>query len=301
MARILIVNCTKKKILSRFKTLLIPFILWCLIAITWQLKCFLPIISSYLRPVEIHLSLVRIFNTLFWNGNNNGIFVDTQLSNFTNDYYPIDAPLWYVRDLMVMALFSPFIFKLIKKIGFFLPLVLGMAWYLSPFFVTKANYISYLITSSFFFSIGATYGIRKIDIVVSFEKFKYAPIVYLPIAITDSLTKGMEYNWCLHKLGIIFGIISAVVVASYLIKLGKGKVCLALANTSFFIFALHSLIMDIIGKTFFTMLHLPDNNPYAMLLLYFLVPIINILICLGFYWFLKRNIPKICNLLTGGR
>lgn len=291
----------KGKLKSRYRSLFIPFIIWNIIAIIWQMKCFLPIVSSFYRPVEIHLSLARIFNTFFCNSNNNGIFVGSPSTDPSSGLYPIDVPLWYVRDLMVMILFSPLIYWMIRKIGFFFSIGCGLVWFLSPLLIPRASYLGNLVTASFFFSIGAYYSIRKKNIVVSFLKLKYTPILYLPIAIADALTKGMEYNGYLHKLGIVIGIIAAVVIASYFINTKKGKVSITLANSSFFIFALHNLFIGDVGKFVFTIFHVPEDNPYAMLTLYFTVPIFSILVCLSLYMLLKRYAPKVSNLLTGGR
>ncbi len=291
----------KGKLQSRFRSLFIPFILWNIIAIIWHMKCFLPVISSFYRPVEIHLSLARIFNTFFCDSGNSGIFVGPPSTEPSSGIYPIDIPLWYVRDLMVMVLFSPLIYWMIRKIGFYFSFVLGFVWFFSPLLIPKGNYMGHLVTASFFFSIGASFSIRKTNIVLAFLKLKYAPILYLPIAFADALTKGMEYNGYLNKLGIVIGIVTAAVIASYIIKAGKGKINIELANSSFFIFALHSLFIGDVGKFIFTMLHIPENNPYAMLSLYFTVPILSTLACLGLYTLLKRFTPKVCNLLTGGR
>jgi hypothetical protein len=90
-------------------------------------------------------------------------------------------------------------------------------------------------------------------------------------------------------------------LVAWLLENNKIKVNATLAGSSFFIFALHYLIIGDIGKFAFTMLHIPENNPLAMLALYFLVPIIVTAICLGLYVALKRIAPKLCAVLTGGR
>ena len=288
------------KLKTRFRTLFIPFVVWNIIAILWQMKCYLPVLSSFYSPFQIHLSPTRIFNTFFCNNNNGGILVGPPSAD-PSCGFPIDVPLWYVRDLMVMIMFSPLLYCMIRKLGFCFSVVIGLVWFLTPPLIAKDCYADYLVTATFFFSFGASYSIRKVNIVVAFQSLKYAPILYLPIAVADALTKGMEYNVYLHKLGIVVGIVSAVVVASYIVNANRGKWSMALANSSFFIFALHFLFIGDVGKFIFTMLHVPDDNPFAMLALYFAVPIFSILVCLALYAFLKRYIPKVCSLLTGGR
>lgn len=290
----------KGKLKTRYQSLFIPFVIWNVIAIIWQMKCFLPILSSFYSPFEIHLSLGRIFNTFFCNNNINGILVGPPSAKSSSGN-PIDVPLWYVRDLMVMVMFSPLIYWMTRKIGYCFSIGTGLVWFSSALFIPKDSYVDHLVTASFFFSVGASYSILKENIVVAFRKLKFTPILYLPIAFADALTKGMEYNEYLHKFGIVIGIIAAVVVASYFVNANKGKVCVALANSSFFIFALHYLFIGDVGKFAFTVSHVPENNPYAMLALYFTVPIFSILVCLALYEILKRYAPKLSNLLTGGR
>ena len=291
----------KQKLKSRAMTLLVPFILWNVIAIIWQLKCFLPGISSFYRPVEVQLSFMRIVNTFLCNTGNSGILVGPESTEPPSGIYPIDVPLWYVRDLMVMVIFSPVIYWLLKKVGIWFVVVVGIVWYFSPLMIPKGSYIGMLVTALFFFSWGAFFSITKGNLVVSFRKLRYAPFVYIVIAIIDTLTKGMEFNGYIHKVGILFGVVSAVVIVSSLLKSEKIKINSTLANSSFFIFALHGMFISDVGKFAFTMLHIPENNPYAMLALYFSVPIFSVFVCLGLYVQLKRHMPKVCNLLTGGR
>lgn len=294
-----------RKLKSRAKSLLIPFLLWNIIAIIWQCKCFLPGISSFYRPVDIQLSFTRIINTFICNNANSGVLLGATYTEPVTGLYPIDVPLWYVRDLMVMVVLSPIFYWLIRKARQWFVIFLGTIWYCETVLLPKENYfhiyIGMLITASFFFSWGALYSIHKKNIVLQFRKFKYTPIVYIPIAIADALTKGLEINGYIHKAGILVGVISIVVVVSILLESDKVKDRKILANSSFFIFALHALFIQDVGKFAFTMLHIQENNPYAMLALYFTVPLFSVAFCFILYVLLKQYIPKACNILTGGR
>lgn len=290
----------KRKLRSRAKTLLIPFILWNTIAVLWQLKCFLPGFSSFFDPVEIRFSLVRLFHTYFCYTYHSGIILGPPY--FSDDlYYPIDGPLWFVRDLMVMVVISPIIYWIIKRTRIWPVIFLGIIWLFSSLFIGWWDYLFQLVTAAFFFSWGAYYSILKKNFVISFRYLKYAPIIYIPIAIFDALTKEQVYNEYIHNIGILLGIVSVVVIVSYLIEYEKVKVNKTLANSSFFIYALHYMFIRDLGKLIFVFCVLPDDSPYAMLTLYIVVPILSTLICLGLYVLLKAYLPRICNLLTGGR
>lgn len=293
----------KQKLKSRLRTLLIPYILWNVIAILWQLKCFLPGISAFYLPIEVQISPLRVLSTFLCNYN--GIFVNAHYAGWRGIIIPIDGPLWFVRDLMVMVLLTPLFHWLIKKTGILLIGINALAWFLSPLFVSKDSpiecYISILVKVSFFFSWGAYYSIGKKNFVMRFQRMKYVPYMYVFVAIADVLTNGMDYNFYIHKVGILLGVVSIVLITSYLLENKMVKVNHTLAHSSFFIFALHYMIISVIGKMAFVMLHVSDNNSYEMLALYFGTAILTILICLGLYVLLRRCTPRVCNVLTGGR
>lgn len=295
----------KQKLKTRIRTLLIPFVLWNIIATIWAFKCFLPGFSAFYRPAEVQLSFIRIINTFLCNVDNKGIIIGSPSTGLAEGVYPIDSPLWYVRELMVMVVLSPIIYWLIKKTKQWFVIVMGLVWFFSSVILPRENYVyiytGMLVTALFFFSWGAFYSIFKENIVLSFRKFSYAPVVYVLIAIIDTLTKGLACNEYIGKVGIGVGVVAAVVLVSHLLESNKVKVNSNLANSSFFIFALHNLFIGNMGNLLFMILHIPGNNPYAMLALYFAVPILTILVCLALYMLLKRYAPKVCSLLTGGR
>lgn len=79
----------RQKLQSRFMTLFVPYTLWNLIAIIWQLKCFLPGVSSFYPPVEVQITPARIFNTFFCNTTaGSGIFVSAQSGAMGGGNYP---------------------------------------------------------------------------------------------------------------------------------------------------------------------------------------------------------------------
>ena len=300
-------NVYKQKLRSRAKTLLVPFVLWNIIAILIKASHSLPFLASIFpnaNKTEFIFTPIRLFNTFFANFKNEGIFVTPitdELEEISQFPYPVDGPLWYVRELMVMILLSPIIFWLIRRMGKWFVIVLGVVYFFyQALFMPDGGWSVLLSRAAFFFTWGAYYSINKLNFVEIMRRYSFMPLVYVPIAIVDTLTKGAVYNIYIHEAGILVGIVSAVVIASYLLASGKSKVNETLANGSFFVFALHILIMNDIGKVIFSVLHLPDNT-YSMLALYIIVPTITIIICLTLYVILKRYVPVVCNLLTGGR
>lgn len=296
----------KKKLYSRIKTLLIPYFLWNLIAIVWQAIRLIPAFSSLFPgayKTELHLSLIRIFNTFFNNTLQNGVFVspiEYEMTEIINEPYPIDIPLWYIRDLMVMVIISPFIYWIIKKCNVWYILLIGGIWCLKTLILPDGGYITMLITAVFFFSWGSFYGINEIDFVDEMKKYKLILLLYLPIALADMFTLFTFYNSYIHNVGILIGIISVINVSAQMLASGKAKITPLLINSTFFVYALHKLIIDDVAKIVFSLLHLPDNT-FVMLSLYVAIPIITVFICYALYQMIYRLSPAICNLLTGGR
>jgi len=291
----------RRKLTSRARTLLVPFVLWNIIAVVWQLKCMLPGLSSFYRPVEVHFSLMRVINTFLFNTGNSGIIVGPELEADATGSYPIDVPLWFLRDLMVMVILTPLVHWLIKRGGRWPVVVLGAMWLLAALFIPRGCYIDMLLNAAFFFTMGAACSIGKVDFVQLCRRFKWSPVLYLAIAVIDTLTKGADFNIYIHRAGILVGMAAVINISSLLIERRDLKVNPTLAGSSFFIFASHYLLIGDTGKLAFTMLHVPENNPLAMLALYFIVPLVVTGACLVAYAVLKRVVPQVCNLLSGGR
>ena len=293
-----------KKLKTRVRTLLIPFILWNIIALLNQMIRMLPFFSSLfpnLAQTEFKFSLVRLFNTFFNNTSYNGLLVSPFDEIVTSCPVPINVPMWYVRDLMVIVLLTPFIYWCIRKMSYWY--LIGLYLFTSIFaifFYSEGNYYLLLLDNVFFFSWGAWYSINHRNLIEQMWKLRYAVFLYIPFAVMDLLTKEISINYYIHFAGIFLGIISGFVIVSYLLSHDKIKVNTTLANSSFFVFALHTLIISDLAKILLIGLHLPDTT-LVMLLLYIIVPILTICICVMLYMFLRRYLPSLCGLLTGGR
>ena len=295
----------KRKLYTRARTLLVPYLLWNAITLLQKSARVFPGISSLAGPakgVEFHFSLVRLFNTFFNYDKYNGILVtpvEDAIAEVGNASYPIDVPMWYLRDLMVVILLAPVIYWAIKNMGKWFVVAVGIVKYcIMPVIMPEGGYPAQFVTALFFISWGAYFSISRQSFVETMRKFKYIPLAYLPIAIIDALTKRTDYNFYFHNLGILLGLVSAIIIASYLVE--KKRVNLTLANASFFIYAFHMLLLRPVGRMIIMVFHLPDSTS-AMLMLYVVTPIITIILCLITYKLLKKYIPSVCNLLTGGR
>lgn len=184
--------------------------------------------------------------------------------------------------------------------------VAGCVWLLFSIMPIPNAYISVnqLSTGIFFFLWGSLYSISKIDFLVIFRKWRGLLFFYIPIAVIDACTKGSPVNIMIHNGGIFIGVISIFALASYIIEKREMNVICALGNNaSFFIFALHYLIMQDTGKAILKMLlYVFSSLPaWSYVLFYFFVPCMTIVLQLILYKFLRKYFSVALSVLTGNR
>lgn len=291
----------KKKLKSRSRSLLIPYILWNTIFLLHTLsilvKQMLPSVFPRANKIITNATPENILYA-FWDARHHPLTINpNKASELTNHIYPIDVPMWFIRDLMIVVILTPLIYWLIRKLKGYYPAIIGLIWYGT--WGLELGHSDQLICTLFFFSWGAYYSIQKDDFVQQFRKITWILWLYPFIAIADTLCKEQVYSMYLHNTGIIVGIISSVILCSRLIEKCKIKVKEDLVIGSFMVYALHTLLLGYM-KSFFGII-IPPNSPMNLLLMYLIVPTTTILICLGLYKILKKYLPSVASILTGGR
>lgn len=275
-------NVYKQKLLKRARTLLVPYLLWNILAAILH--------DAYILFSGADQTLI-LFSPL-------RIFFD---ANGTGFPYPINLPMWYVRDLMVMVVLSPVVFWFVKRMRSWIVILLGIVYYLyQPLLAPDASWGVLLSQAAFFFTWGAYYAIQGENFVGQLRRYPYAPLLYLPVAIVDAFTRGTIGNLYIHQVGVVLGVIAAVVIVVRLLERGRVHVNPMLAGSSFFVYALHTSVLFEVSKVVFIFFCLGDNI-WSILFLYVATPILTAALCVALYVLLKRYVPSLCNLLTGGR
>lgn len=203
---------------------------------------------------------------------------------------PIDGPLWYVRNLMIMVVISPIISYMMKYTKCYLILIMTILWIIQipPF--NKGIGIAF-----YFFSLGGY--LRMFDYhVENLQRYaKYLIIAYPIYVIYAFLMQSNSDSWD-FQLGILLGIGAIFSLTIHFIKCGSGncKFTKILSETSFFIYCLHDLLLQFF-KPFFSEILGTGDSAYISLI------VVDIALCLGFFYVLKRISPKVTSLLMGGR
>lgn len=210
---------------------------------------------------------------------------------------PIDFPLWYVRDLMIIVLLAPLLYKLIKA-GIFAVIVLGIAW-----LVFDIEILGLEISGFFFFTLGGYLAINKVDM---FKGFASKQIVILVLLLTtivvaiDMITRGTFYHYFIHNISVLMGVATVCISTVCIIKLGKQIRWIdKLAPTTFFVYAMHGLFVATLRKGL-CLVFCPATN-IGIIGVYTVSIILTIIVCLISYYTLKRCCPRVCLVLNGGR
>ena len=254
------------KLKKRISSLLVPYLLW-------------NFIGYIIYALQAGFSFDDFFHS-FW-------VIDIPGRGGSS---PIDGPLWYVRNLMIMVVISPIIAYMIKYTKCYLILIMTILWIIQipPF--NKGIGIAF-----YFFSLGGY--LRVFDYhVENLQRYAKYLILAYPIYVIYAFLMQSNSNCWDFQLGILLGIGAIFSLTIHLIKNGSGncKFTKILSETSFFIYCLHDLLLQFL-KPFFSEILGTGNSAYISLI------VVDIALCLGFFYVLKRISPKVTSLLIGGR
>lgn len=273
------------KLKKRIHTLLIPFFVWNLIAITISLFFFC---KKYIFQGGDAPDLQSWFESIggiraFWDS--------------VSGLYPIDGPLWFIRNLIILVILAPILYFYLKRTRIVGVLILGLL-YLFRCWIRIPGFES---TGFMFFSLGAFFSINQISFTTFFQKHRLLiTILALPPLIGIVFTYGNNNEALLlfRDIFTLTGSASIIGIASYLIANNKIHEKAFLSNSSFFVFAAHNVflllyIMQHINRI------LPATSQIALLFKYFAAPCITILILLGCYFIMCQLTPRLLAFLTG--
>ena len=278
-----------QKLKKRIKTLLIPYLFWNLavIVLFFLAQTLLPGLMSGQNKMVADYT-VQDWLWAFWNKD--------KILNIDSNAAPICFQFWFIRDLMVMVLFSPIIYLLVKKLKICILLALGLLW----IFRLEIDVPGFSITALFFFTTGVYLAVNKINFIKILQPY-WVPfsLVSFLLIITELCLR--EYDWCkyLHQINILVGMLSVISLSAHFIATGVWKVNAFLSESSFFIYAYHGMFLALVTK-FLCRVLLPHTD-WQLVALYFMSPAVIIAVGLFLYWLLKRILPRTTAIITGGR
>lgn len=210
------------KLRRRIRTLLCPYLLWNFLYIIWVECRKLSILSSIFPNADTSNHDFVYYLQCFW--------------ALDNDM-PLLYSMWYVRNLIILAILSPILYFLIKRLGLIWIVLLAILYILDSLFDIPMP-VGIKISSTFYFSIGALMSLSEYSI-SRFSKFSlYYAILFVLLGIVTTLTHGVLRN-TIFPLMVFIGCLAFVLSA---IKIPI-KVPNILNSSVFFIFAFHIFIL----------------------------------------------------------
>lgn len=287
------VSCYSKKLQKRISRLFVPYILWNIIALLiWAFRelrdglSIGDILSSYMG---------KGFFSCFWVFYTIGDKYLDILGNVTYLTAPINLPLWYLRDLIIMSILSPFFFYFIKTTRSF-SILIFVSYFISGLFSNIPGLSSSAIT---FYGIGAYFSIMKIDFsAVTHKYLSFFSLIYIALLLFILYNYHTKPAILLFPLFKLLGVFVIIGTTASIIRYFRIRTFPIFAESTFFIYAIHYILFFSFIDTFLFDI-LQPNNTICHILRYILSVPLKFFLYITIYSILNHIIPKPLSILCG--
>lgn len=200
--------------------------------------------------------------------------------------YPILYPLWFIRDLFLINIFSKIIVKAVDKFPKTILLIITLM-YLLP--------ISFLSLDMIVFFILGYYLVKYDFHTISIKKIKmiYLLLPYAIGIIIAYFMKNLFLSYLINRLLSILGIIVFIRIAFSI----HSNFIIYISKYSLFIFYFHESYLTIIRKLLFKLF--PKTPLFVGGVEYLLSQIIILIFCILLAILIEKKIPILYKVLTG--
>ncbi len=265
---------------SRYKTLLIPYLAWNIIAFLLIMLKNNIFLALSLNSDESYQQFAQAsIYDLLWR-------------------FPVNYPLWYLWDLIVMTLLTPlffFFFKNLRAYGLIILFIL----YLSIF---DSGIPGLSTTAIFYFGVGAYFGLFKqnmLELSLRYGKISLC-IAIITLAIATYYTASHQNEFWI-RLYAISATASLLYLGNKMMSIKSlTRSILPFTETAFFIYVVHLIyIQGWLKGAFQKSLNIMPS--IWLIIGYFLVPLICVTIIIIIYYIFKRIMPRTLSFLLGNR
>lgn len=199
--------------------------------------------------------------------------------NFSIFWEPANMPLWFLRDLMIVSLLSPIIYIGVRKLDYWI-FVLLLSIYLTGIWAIQPGLNPYALC---FFTLGAYWSIKKINLIetcLKLEKAVYFLSVLLALAmiLTYPTIAFSLLMLCFRIVSVIAVFFLAYRMLSQTIKRIPKTVC----DASYFIFLAHYVFFfSFIDETFFSLF---GTSTTSLCIHYLICPLVKVAIFVVLYF-----------------
>lgn len=276
------------KIRKRIKTLLLPYILWNLLVIVayFLMQQILPEFWGVAKKTVMEYSW-QDWLYCFW---------DMRQVDVNGSPLPINYPLWYIRDLMVLVVLSPVIYVAVKYLKWLFLVVTAVVWLLGI-----PGCVGLGFGGLFAFSLGAFLALYQSDWIDFLKNKRWICLLYLGTVVAELLLRDMgQWVAYLHRLNILLGMVAVVECALCCVKKTNTEACENLSKASLFVFFYHELPLAFVVRILWMLLNAYVSD-FTLIMIYVLSSFVVIFIGVYVYKLLTRAMPGIMSVLMGGR
>jgi hypothetical protein len=258
---------------SRFRSLLIPFIIWNVLFLSIMLLLkYNPLTGGMINSDFSMLFELNVFGWFY------ELFIE-----------PIGFHLWFIRDLIAMVFFAPVIWFLIHKVKLFF---IGLLIFFNIYFNDLP-----LLGSFVPFSIGAFIAINNFKLNL---KPKIMVLLFSVLSIVFGWLRVKGLN--LHALEFYYAWAPFLMIwFGYDVLVKKGvrfNLIHKFTSYSFFIYVFHEPYLNIFKKM---ILKISAGQEWGVWCSYLISPIVTVFIAILIAMFLEKYVSTIYKYCNGGR
>lgn len=255
---------------NRISTIVIPYLIWCTLYYLYLVLCTnIPFINSLMNSTDKVILSVHTWINSLW----------------IDKYYT----LWFLQNLIIFILLSPIIFILIKnhysniKTGFIILIILLII-------KSKVTINTPYLSGIEMYLIGSYIGLNCKDYLVKKNTtISIIAAIYIGLVLISSFSYWNLLTETLFYLSIWY--------ALDLINIKNIKIPWWMSIT-FFTYVAHDVLLEGLEKIF---LLVCGTKPIFALLDYIFMPLIVELILIFVAYFMRKRLPAIWKIITGGR
>ena len=278
----------RHKLKSRFHTLFIPYIIW-------STLCFIiAAMRGQVTPTFAHY-IQGLWDTELWK---DGVTFSRTLPG-----YPMNMPLWFVRDLMILVVISPIIWFLLRKTNGWGILLLGAWW-----FPSHDKFFGFGADSLFFFSLGALLSLKNVNFVQIARKYSVPLYIATGVMLVADYWvmysnymayHELRFNWPLFNVYVLCIMGATIALAGKLEERSFAERLIKLSQASFFLYAAHILWLEPLRDA---LLHaLSPSSEALVVIFYFCFIAFHCWAVTSLFFLMRRYLPKTMSVVTGGR
>lgn len=245
---------------------------------------------TFLNQYDLNI----LYNCNIWGEND-------WLGNETFMTGPFDLPLWFLRDLIFMVIFTPVIYYFIKKLHIWYIFILFMA-YISRIWTQMPGFN---INSCFFFSLGAYFALNNINIISIARKYNIAIVATTLILLFVNIVydgKNTFIGGYVYPYFIIISLFAVFYMTSEMINKYDLRPNKLLISSCFFIYAFHNVPLPGITSLLSLIKNIFEKIiPEVPLISYLMCPLLIASTCILIMMILKKYFPSVAMFFTGDR